>query len=516
MAKQPHIYPKGCAFSSLEDIAGKRITIMGLGLNGGGEASARFFLRHGAFVTVTDMKSERELRPTVENLVNDASVDKSRLAFHLGGHDIADFESADCVIKNPGVKIEGNRFLAAAKAVETDVSVFLSFTKAKIIAVTGSKGKSSTVSALHYGLKEAGFNAFLGGNITVSPLTFLEKTDETAIVVLELSSWQLADLRGRGVLKPRVALITKIVPDHQNWYGNMEDYVADKRLIYQDQNGSDYAIFDADGDDTGAGPKSGGAWGEVFAAEAKARVLRYSKAPLKEGLYGAWLETGGGQEGKVRLPADLSGADGGARAEERVLRSLLVPGIHLRQNVLNAALVMRVLGVPADKTASILSSWTGIEHRLQYFHCYRKRVRFYNDSCATVPEAAAAAARSFPDGAILIAGGTDKSLDFTPLADTLSGADGKSCVQSLYLLAGSGTDKLKTQLDARGIRYTGVYENLDSLLRSLKTELDADAALTANVVFSPGATSFGMFNNEFDRGRQFMTKVKALFTCRLP
>jgi len=87
-------------------------------------------------------------------------------------------------------------------------------------------------------------------------------------------------------------------------------------------------------------------------------------------------------------------------------------------------------------------------------------------------------------------------------------------LQSLYLLAGSGTDKLKTQLDARGVLYMGVYENLDSLLCALKTELDADGRQTANIVFSPGATSFGMFNNEFDRGRQFMAKVKALFTCR--
>ena len=517
MTRQAHSYPKGCIFSSLGDIKGKRITVMGLGLNGGGEASARFFLRYGAFVTVTDMKNEDELRPTVEKLMGDATIDKRRLTFHLGGHDVTDFENADCVIKNPGVKIDGNRFLAASKAIETDISVFLSFTKAKVIAVTGSKGKSSTVSALFYGLKEAGFNAFLGGNITVSPLTFFEQTDETSTVILELSSWQLADLRGRGVLKPHIALITKIVPDHQNWYGNMEDYVADKRLIYHDQSSADFAIFDADGDEAGTGPKCGGSWGDFFAAEAKAKVFRYSKAPLKDGLYGAWLENGDEPDGKVRLPPLLTGADGksGAYTEETVLRSLLVPGSHLRQNVLNAALVMRVLGIPADKTAAILSSWTGLEHRLQYFHCYKERIRFYNDSCATVPEAAAAAVRSFSDGAILIAGGTDKELDFTPLADALSGADGKSCVQSPYLLAGSGTDKLKTQLDARGVRYTGVYENLDSLLCALKTELDAGGSRTANVVFSPGATSFGMFNNEFDRGRQFMAKVKALFACRL-
>ena len=510
MEKHPHIYPKGCIFSSLSDIEGKRITVMGLGLNGGGEASARFFLRHGAFVTVTDMKSEKELQSGVESLLKDTSIDKSKLEFHLGGHKIEDFKDADCVIKNPGVKIEGNKFLAAAKAVETDISIFLSFAKAEIIAVTGSKGKSSTVSALYYGLKEAGFKVFLGGNITVSPLNFLERTDEHSIVILELSSWQLADLRGRGVLKPHIAIITKIVPDHQNWYGNMEDYVADKRLIYQDQSSEDFAIFDADSDEIGSGPKTGGTWGDLFATEAKSHVLRYSKEPLKDGICGAWLEANLQQDGNVRLFEDSANDSCGNKyKEETVLRSLLVPGSHLRQNVLNAALVMRIMGIPADKIADIFSKWQGIEHRLQYFHCYKNFIKFYNDSCATVPEAAAAAIKSFKDKIILITGGTDKSLDFTPLTEAL--AKNKSPVKSLYMLAGSGTDKLKIQLDARGIPYKGVYANLDSLLCALKTELDAETGQIGNVVFSPGATSFGMFNNEFDRGRQFMEKVKTMF-----
>lgn len=511
MERHPHIYPKGCVFSSLDDIAGKHITVMGLGLNGGGESSARFFLRHGAFVTVTDMKSEKELLSSVESLVKDTSIDKSKLEFHLGTHKIEDFKDADCVIKNPGVKIEGNKFLAAAKAIETDVSIFLSFTKARIIAVTGSKGKSSTVSALYYGLKEAGFNAFLGGNITVSPLNFLEQTNENSTVILELSSWQLADLRGRGVLKPHIAVITKIVPDHQNWYGNMEDYVADKRLIYRDQSAEDFAVFDADGDEIGSSPKSGGTWGDLFSKEAKSFVLRYSKSPLKEGVFGAWLESDLEQYGKVRLPEDfVKNSSGNKCTEETILRSLLVPGSHLRQNVLNAAMMMRIMGVPADRTADIFSEWQGIEHRLQYFHCYKNFIKFYNDSCATVPEAAAAAVKSFKDKIILIAGGTDKSLDFTPLAETLANKT-KSPVKSLYMLAGSGTDKLKVQLDARGIRYKGVYGNLDSLLCALKTELDSNVGQSVSVVFSPGATSFGMFNNEFDRGRQFMEKVKTMF-----
>ena len=231
----PKIYPEGCFFDKIEDIAGKHVVVMGLGLNGGGEASVRFLLKHGAYVLVTDMKTAEQLAPTIKSISEDRELDKSRLTYRLGEHKIEDFENADCVIKNPGVKYDGNKFLAAARAIETDISLFLHFTKAPIIAVTGSKGKSSTVSAIYYGLREAGFEAFLGGNITVSPLTFLEKTSGTTPVVLELSSWQLADLHGRKALKPHIAIITKIIPDHQNFYHSMLAYVADKKLIYADQ-----------------------------------------------------------------------------------------------------------------------------------------------------------------------------------------------------------------------------------------------------------------------------------------
>ena len=254
---------------------------MGLGLNGGGEAAVRFFVNKGAHVTITDMKTEQQLAATIDRLENDPNLNMENVIWRLGEHRIEDFANADCVIKNPGVKIEGNKFLAAARAIETDLSIFLRFTDCPIIAVTGSKGKSSTVSAIYYGLKEAGYKAFLGGNITVSPLTFFDQVNADTPVVIEFSSWQLADLRGRGVLRPHIALITKIVPDHQNWYGNMKDYVADKQLIYADQTRGDYSIFDADGDQPGTGPENAETWGELFASETRGTVLRYSRSVLK-------------------------------------------------------------------------------------------------------------------------------------------------------------------------------------------------------------------------------------------
>lgn len=478
-----HNYSSKCPFSSIADISGKNITIMGLGLNGGGEAAVRFFLKKGANVIVTDMKTEEQLKPTVDRLKADSELDISRLTFRLGEHRIEDFENADCVIKNPGVKYEGNKYLAAAKAIETDLSIFLRFTKCPIIAVTGSKGKSSTVSAIYYGLKEAGFDAFLGGNITVSPLTFFDEVTEKSPVVIEFSSWQLSDLRGRGVLKPYISLITKIVPDHQNWYGNMEDYVADKRLIYADQDENCYSIFDSGDDEPGTGPDKAlhaGAttWGNLFASESKARVIRYNT--------------------KSEYSVELG--------------NLLVPGEHMKTNAQNAAIVMQLMGVSKEQTVKILQSWTGIAHRLQYFYEW-KNCRFYNDSAATVPEAAAAAAKAFGQSVILLTGGTDKGLSLSPLAQALS----EKITKDIYFLDGTATQKITPELDKAGIKYNGPYDSLKKMLYELKANLEKEVAvkkesLAQIIVFSPGATSFGMFNNEFDRGDKFMNAVKEIFT----
>ena len=343
-------------------------------------------------------------------------------------------------------------------------------------------------------------------------------------VVLELSSWQLADLRGRGVLKPHISIITKIVPDHQNWYHSMEKYVADKRLIYADETKGDYSIFDAEDDEPGTGPDSSeqgnagldcSTWGNLFASESKATVFRYGKSKLAVGSYGVWqeIDENGNFCGKILLP--------GMTEEKVILKDLSVPGDHMKTNVLNAAFVMYLMSVEPERIISILGKWQGIEHRLQYFHSWYspnntgKEYKFFNDSCATVPEAAAAATQAFGKPVTLITGGTDKGLALNPLVEVLTNKKPEEiAVKSIYLLAGSATDRLLPYLDSSNTPYNGPYPNLDDLLAALKQSLLTTNDMSAGsevVVFSPGATSFGLFNNEFDRGEQFMKKVKTLF-----
>ena len=207
--------------------------------------------------------------------------------------------------------------------------------------------------------------------------------------------------------------------------------------------------------------------------------------------------------------------------EKVILKDLSVPGDHMKTNVLNAAFVMYLMSVEPERIISILGKWQGIEHRLQYFHSWYspnntgKEYKFFNDSCATVPEAAAAATQAFGKPVTLITGGTDKGLALNPLVEVLTNKKPEEiAVKSIYLLAGSATDRLLPYLDSSNTPYNGPYPNLDDLLAALKQSLLTTNDMSAGsevVVFSPGATSFGLFNNEFDRGEQFMNKVKTLF-----
>lgn len=468
--KNPGVYTNP-PFTSIDEISGLKVTVMGLGLHGGGTASARFFAEHGADVTVTDMKTEADLDPSIQALSEYPGI-----KFILGQHRQEDFTNADIIIKNPGVKLEGNPFLKSAASIETDISVFLRLSKAQIIAVTGSKGKSSTASAIYFGLKNNGWDAFLGGNITVSPLSFLRETSADSTVVLELSSWQLADLRGRGILKPKCAVITPIMPDHQNWYSSMEEYVADKKLIYADMGEDSHLICNFDD-----------GWGKVFAEETKAAVNWYSISPFpsEAGIRnGAWIEEDGGyllKDGKVSqiLPGNTK-----------------VPGKHMKTNLLNAGQVLSILGISGEKIMESTGNFPGIPHRLEFFH-EGDGVKWYNDSAATIPEASARAVYAFETPVILLCGGTDKNLDYAPVAEAASKT------KKILLLEGSGTRKLQKMLDSRQADYEGPYPDIKSLVAAAKHF----SSPGDSVVFSPGSASFELFKNEFDRGNKFKEEV---------
>jgi UDP-N-acetylmuramoylalanine--D-glutamate ligase len=389
------------------------------------------------------------------------------------------------VIKNPGVRPD-SPYLKAARRIETDISLFLAASPACLLAVTGSKGKSTVSSALYHVLNEAGSAGLvpgktrLGGNIALSPLRFLNELEEGDRVGLELSSWQLGDLKNRAaLLKPRCAVITAIMKDHQDRYDSMEAYVADKRIICRGQDREDATIAEYD------------SWGRSFLRESRGRPLVYAGCPLPDSSAGGWIDGEDGP-GLARLWA---GKDAGTIVEA-VPEELLTPGRHQKKNLLSAALALLDLGLPSGFIRTALGHFGGIEHRLEFFHEARG-IRFYNDSAATIPEAAAAAIRAFERPPVLVSGGTDKNLDFSPLVSAASGA------KALILLEGTGSAKLVPLLDKAGVPYRGPFDSLDEAVKAaIKAAESGDS-----VVLSPGCASFGMFRNEFDRGKKWKEEV---------
>jgi UDP-N-acetylmuramoylalanine--D-glutamate ligase len=483
------------------DYTGMKALVMGLGLHGGGLTSALFLLKRGAAVTVTDQRDEKTLMPSIAEL--DAAcraLGREPVRYVLGRHEIEDFQKADIVIKNPGVRPD-SPFLQAAKRIETDISLFLSESPVRLFAVTGTKGKSGTASALHWILchdRKAG-KAFLGGNITVSPLNFLAELTKDDDVVLELSSFQLGDIKnhkrqdGSLLLKPAAAVLTSIMADHLDRYASMDEYIDDKRNIYRGQNASCVTVA---GDDS---------WGKSFHAESKGRSIVWSqkqdlRSALGENQSGGWIGSCG--TGFARL---LNWEGINEEIAELVPQHLLTPGKHQKQNMLCAALAAYSLGLKAQTIRGALAAYKGIEHRLEFFH-ETNGVRFYNDSAATIPEAAAMciealSTQSSPHGGlVLVTGGTDKNLDFSPLARAAKKA------KAVILLAGTGSEKLVRLLAEAGVSYSGPFDDLDGAVKCAaeKTASGDTAAL------SPGCASFGMFLNEFDRGRKWKEAVLRL------
>ena len=455
------------------EFQGLRVTIMGLGLNGGGVASTRFFAERGAEVTVTDLRLEEVLAPSL------AELDGLSVRFVLGRHEESDFREADLVVKNPAVR-SGNPYLALARRVETDLSVFLRAISNPILAVTGSKGKSTTSTALHRILLATDPRARIGGNITLSPLTYLDSLAPDVPVVLELSSWQLADLKGRGVLRPRVAAVTNLLWDHMNAYADQEAYAADKAVVFEGLDAQSWSLVNAQTP-----------WGTWFATRSRGRLALFCASGRPEGVAharfwlpegrGEWIDASGNVHSRVLLPHELQ-----------------VPGEPFRQNCLMAAALAVLYGVDPDLVPPALADFGGVEHRLEKCGTWNG-IDFYNDTTATIPEAAAASVRAFTAPVHWIAGGTDKNLD-------LSAFESVPAPASLSLLRGSATDRLLPLLRARGLSWNGPFGTMDEALQAALK----NAAPGSIVLMSPGAASFELFTNEFDRGNTFRALVRAL------
>jgi len=402
----------------------KKVVIMGLGLHGGGVGVTKFFAKQGADVLVTDLKTKSQLKKSVNKLK------KLPIKFVLGKHREEDFIKADLIIKGPAVP-PNSKYLKAARdnniSIKTDIQIFFDLFKGEIIGVTGTKGKSTAATLIYLFLKQKHKNVFLAGNIGITPLEIFNKIDKKSKIVLELSSFELENLKQ----SPHVAVITTLFEDHLNRYKNLKEYIKAKKPIFKYQNKNDILFLNKDN-----------VYTKKLAEEAKSKVIFFP-------------------EGKAALS------------------------------------VAKFYKISQKSIKKVLASFKGVPHR-QELIAVKKGVKYINDTAATTPESAVLAIKKFKkdcNNLILIAGGQDKNLKYKNLAKEI-----RKNVDYLILFPGTASDKIKKELKKFN------YYNAKSMEKAVKKAVSLSKKKDI-VLLSPGAASFGLFKNEFDRGAQFKKYV---------
>jgi len=459
----------------LNDLCGKRVTVMGLGLLGGGVGVARFLAQHGAHVTVTDLKGQAALAGSV------AKLHGLPITLHLGRHEDADFTQADTVVVNPAVP-PTSPFLAKARAagvaLDTEINLFFKLCPAPILGITGSNGKSTTASLTHHLLAAAGeHRAWLGGNIGRSLLEDLADIAPDHIVVLELSSFQLERLESTG-LSPAVGVVLNIAPNHLDRHGTLEAYARAKQPILLHQRPTDTAVLNADCPIVST-------WAEL----GEGRKLAFSlRQPVPNG---AWLA---GDRAVWR--------DRGDTMELFQADDLPLRGAHNVANALAAAAAAVLCGVPPDAIAPHLRTFRALEHRLEPVRTL-DGVGYYNDSKATTPEAAAVALGAFHEPVVLIAGGYDKKLPFDAVGRAVRGR------ARAVVLLGATAQSLSEAIAAHADVPTQIVAELAAAVRAARDIAKPGDA----VLLSPACASYDMFANFEERGAEFKRLVMELPPC---
>jgi UDP-N-acetylmuramoylalanine--D-glutamate ligase len=454
---------------------GKRVTVMGLGTRAGGVGVARFFAEQGAIVTVTDGKTEAELADSL------AELREFPIEFALGGHQDRHFtpEGADLVVRNPAVR-RWSPYLAMAREtgvpVEMEISIFLQASRAPVIGITGTKGKTSTSTLTAAILRAWRSNTVLAGNMGVSAVAYLAQIDVDTPVVLEISNWQLEAMDERRV-GPRIAVLTNIHEDHLDTYDGFDDYANTKRSIANHLAPEDVLIVNHDNQE---------AWKAV--ERTRARVVGFgSVRPVEEGF---WIEDRvvcweiPESSGCIELPD-----------------TFVYQGMHQRLNAAAAIAAALMRGADQDAIRTGLQEFKGVKDRAEVV-AEVDGVLFVNDTSATAPAAAIAALDGYPGRNIhIIAGGFDKKLELGQFGKAL--ADRSA---SVLLLEGTATPLLIEAIAANGGDWCGPFGSMQDAV-----EAGADRALAGDVVLlSPGCASFGLFRDEFDRGEKFREAVATL------
>lgn len=477
-------------------IKNKNILVMGLGAykEGSGVAAAEFFAKAGANVLVTDLRSEDDLEHQIKKLKK-----YKNITYIFNEHREEDFLKCDVVIKNPAVPKDSKYLKIAEKnkiPIHNDWSIFLTQKDNLLVAVTGTRGKSTTTTLINE-LLLSNFRTHLCGNIGVSPLAIISKIKKGDIIVAELSSWLLYNFK--AVKKsPNISVVTNLMPDHLNKYKNLEDYYDDKKNIFRYQKKEDVLVLNKDNKET-----------RKLASEAESSIYWFSKKPLSKKEQGVFLKGD-----------DIFFQDKEKAEKIANLKKIKLKGEHNKQNILAALCVAYILGLKKQDMQKTINEFKGVENRLEFLREV-KGVKFYNDTTATSPDASIVALNtlgSSKKNIILLAGGADKKLEYNELAKEIP-----KFVKTLILFKGDASEKILKELRIKNEELIRSHYSLfiihNSGMRVARDVLNMEEALKIAkssaekgdmILLSPGAASFGLFKNEFDRGDQFRDIIKSI------
>ncbi len=449
---------------------GKRVTVMGLGRFGGGVGAARFLATQGAEVTVTDLCSAEELAGSLRELEG-----VPLAALHLGGHREQDFREAEILVRNPSVPPE-NEFVQLARRsgaeLTSEMNLFWRHNRGRTIAVTGSNGKSTTAALIHALLGAAGLRCHLGGNIGRSLLPVVGEIAAGDWVVLELSSFQLEDL-DRLRPAPEIAVVTNFSANHLDRHGTLDTYRSAKQTICRWQTETDFTVLNA-GDD------------EVKSWPTGARRLLFGVSDHEQpGVF---------RYGDRAVFRDIDGAE----SEFPLGDWLPLPGPHNSLNASAAVCCVLLLGIPLSAVESGLRSFQPLPHRLQDLGEIAGR-RFFDDSIATTPESVTAALESMSAPVILLAGGYDKGVDLSGLAEQV----GRRC-KAVALLGQTGPAIQQHLLR----QDTPPHHQVCSTMEQAFEWAWCESAPGDVILLSPGCASYDWYRDFRERGTAFAALVR--------
>lgn len=454
-------------------IKNKYVAIMGMGISN--TPLIRYLMDLDVNITVFDKKSEEELGKAVIEEYTLQGVN-----FSLGDNYLEKLHGYDVIFRTPGMRPDIEviqKEIERGAKLTSEIEMLIELCPSKIIAVTGSDGKTTTTTLIHHILKEEGHNCYLGGNIGTPLFAQIDNMKPEDIVVLELSSFQLMTLDK----SPDIAVVTNVSPNHLDVHKSYEEYIDAKKNIFRTQDENGIVVLNYDNEITNA-----------FADEAKGEVRFFStKARLENGVI---LE-----EDDIKIVKD------GKKETIININEISLLGMHNIENACTAISAVKDL-VSIESIKNILSSFRGVSHRMEFVREING-AKWYNDSIGSSPTRTIAGLASFNEKVILIAGGYDKHLDYTSMGDFVVDH------VKILILMGQTKQKIKdatlNALEARGIdKKLEIYE-CNSLEEVIGTAYEK--AKTGDIIFfSPASASFDMFRNFEERGNKFKELVNRL------